>query len=172
MTEQESYSLGQLYKELSLAVYGSRGPNAAEMQNALIFPWRGVSMLITKAHALHKVSPRLDRQIMYILSDLPADFSEDEYTTPCSMELQGAFQLGFCHGLPDVTPPNVGVQAARNALGWKARELADKMGVTLRQVQRWESGESRPSVADAQRLADVLGTSVAALFPPAESGSK
>ena len=43
-------------------------------------------------------------------------------------------------------------------------ELANQMGVTLRQVQRWDSGESSPNIKDAQKVAGILGCSVNDIF--------
>lgn len=161
----EPYELGQLYKELATAVYGKRGANVAELQNARIFPMYGISLLITKAHALHKVTPQLDLQIMYVFNDLPDDV-ELGTEHPLSLEQQSSFILGYQFGLGKVAPPNIGLQAVRNRAGLTAKQLAEKIGVTLRQVQRWESGDSRPPLSDAQRLAELLDTDINVLFPP------
>jgi tetratricopeptide (TPR) repeat protein/transcriptional regulator with XRE-family HTH domain len=44
--------------------------------------------------------------------------------------------------------------------GWKQKELADKAGVSIRQIQRVENGESAVSEGCYRRIAEVLGTTL------------
>src|SRR5256885_12584602 len=57
-----------------------------------------------------------------------------------------------------LTPDAVGerIRAARLARGWTHEELARRMSVNWRTVQRWQKG-SPPRVQTLLRLADVLG---------------
>lgn len=48
------------------------------------------------------------------------------------------------------------IREARIARGWTHEELARRMGVNWRTVQRWQSGKV-PRVHTLMRLADVLG---------------
>ena len=57
-----------------------------------------------------------------------------------------------------LTPEAVGerIRAARLARGWTHEELARRMNVNWRTVQRWQKG-SPPRLQTLLRLADVLG---------------
>jgi transcriptional regulator with XRE-family HTH domain len=51
-------------------------------------------------------------------------------------------------------------------------QLAERVGVSPRQVVRYETGEQIPSVRVAQRIADVLGAPIDAVFPhPADDAA-
>ena len=45
------------------------------------------------------------------------------------------------------------------------KQLAHEANVSIRALQNYESGERKPDVHTAQRLAKVLGVSVEELFP-------
>ena len=49
------------------------------------------------------------------------------------------------------------LQACREAAGITRRELADKVGLSARQIIRYEDGEQSPTFGVAERLADALG---------------
>ncbi|MBQ8507497.1 MAG: helix-turn-helix transcriptional regulator [Clostridia bacterium] len=46
---------------------------------------------------------------------------------------------------------------ARAAAGLSQQELAEKVGVKARQVQRWEKGTSKPSPASLEKLDALFG---------------
>lgn len=50
------------------------------------------------------------------------------------------------------------LKALREQKGMTQRELGARVGVTLQAVSQWEAGIKRPSVANLERLADVLET--------------
>lgn len=52
----------------------------------------------------------------------------------------------------------------RKEKGLTQQELADKIGVTKRTLQRWENGEGNIKSDKAQRLADYFGVSVGYLL--------
>lgn len=55
------------------------------------------------------------------------------------------------------------IRERRKALGLTQAELARAAEVSLRTVKGWESGETRPSIELAIRLAAVLQTSIETL---------
>jgi transcriptional regulator with XRE-family HTH domain len=57
-----------------------------------------------------------------------------------------------------------GLAGAREARFWTQAELAEKVGVTARAVQRWEHGDSQPQFSAVRALADVLGMSPDRLY--------
>lgn len=61
------------------------------------------------------------------------------------------------------------VRARRTALGISQQKLADALGVTFQQVQKYEKATNRISTSRLQTIADVLGVSVSFFF--GEGGS-
>jgi transcriptional regulator with XRE-family HTH domain len=55
----------------------------------------------------------------------------------------------------------------RSALGLSQSALAQQLGVSFQQVQKYETGQNRISASRLHRAATVLGTSVDTFFPPA-----
>jgi len=58
----------------------------------------------------------------------------------------------------------------RSALGLSQSALAQRIGVSFQQVQKYETGQNRISASRLHRVAEVLGTSVESFFPPAGDG--
>jgi transcriptional regulator with XRE-family HTH domain len=52
----------------------------------------------------------------------------------------------------------------RRALGLSVDELADRTGVTHTTIRKWERGRALPRIDHADRLAEVLGISLEALW--------
>jgi transcriptional regulator with XRE-family HTH domain len=67
---------------------------------------------------------------------------------------------------PDSTDVDVGrlVRVHRMARGMSQTALADQIGVTFQQVQKYESGANRISMGRLTRIAKVLGVSVTYLL--------
>ena len=59
---------------------------------------------------------------------------------------------------------NEKLKKARENAGLKQHEVAKKLGITLTSYQRFEYGTRLPSLSTAFKLAEILGTSVEALF--------
>jgi len=61
------------------------------------------------------------------------------------------------------------IKSNRNRLGMKQQELADKVGVSLMTVLRWEKGIRSPRMEEIKKLAEALNTSVEYLMGLTES---
>lgn len=61
---------------------------------------------------------------------------------------------------------NTLLQAARKASGKTQAQVAKEAGIHERLYQYYESGEKKPAVDTAIRIARALGTSVEALWSP------
>lgn len=59
----------------------------------------------------------------------------------------------------------------RSALGLSQTALAQQLGISFQQVQKYETGQNRISASRLHRVATVLGTSVETFFPPIETAS-
>jgi transcriptional regulator with XRE-family HTH domain len=57
----------------------------------------------------------------------------------------------------------------RSALGLSQSGLAQQLGISFQQVQKYETGQNRISASRLHRAATVLGTSVESFFPPVET---
>lgn len=64
------------------------------------------------------------------------------------------------------------VRLARKMRGQSQQALAQAIGVSFQQVQKYESGANRVSASMLVRIAAALGVSVAELFGPAEAASR
>lgn len=69
---------------------------------------------------------------------------------------------------PDRVDAFVGARIAqrRAALGLSQQGLADRLGISPQQIQKYEAGSNRVSVSRLHRIASVLGASAAGFFPP------
>lgn len=63
------------------------------------------------------------------------------------------------------------ISLRRSALGLSQAALAQRIGVSFQQVQKYETGQNRISASRLHRVAGVLGTSVESFFPPDEGDS-
>lgn len=61
------------------------------------------------------------------------------------------------------------ISLRRSALGLSQTALAQQLGVSFQQVQKYETGQNRISASRLHRVATVLATSVEAFFPPVET---
>jgi transcriptional regulator with XRE-family HTH domain len=57
----------------------------------------------------------------------------------------------------------------RSALGLSQTVLAQRLGISFQQVQKYETGQNRISASRLHRVATVLGASVEAFFPAVET---
>ena len=61
------------------------------------------------------------------------------------------------------------ISLRRSALGLSQTALAQQIGISFQQVQKYETGQNRISASRLHRVATVLATSVEAFFPPVET---
>ncbi|NBW10422.1 MAG: XRE family transcriptional regulator [Caulobacteraceae bacterium] len=73
---------------------------------------------------------------------------------------------------PDQVDAFVGARIAqrRAALGLSQQGLADRLGISPQQIQKYEAGTNRVSVSRLHRIATVLAASTAGFFPPPAPG--
>jgi transcriptional regulator with XRE-family HTH domain len=69
---------------------------------------------------------------------------------------------------PDSTDAQVGqaIRAHRLMAGLSQTELADRLGITFQQVQKYEKGVNRVGAGRLSRIARILEVPVATLFGP------
>lgn len=59
------------------------------------------------------------------------------------------------------------LKAARTRLGWRPEVVAGRADISLVYYRRLEAGLSQPTLPIARRVAEALGSTVDALWPPA-----
>ncbi len=74
---------------------------------------------------------------------------------------------------PDSRDIDVGrrIRAQRLVRGMSQTELANRIGITFQQVQKYEKGVNRVGAGRLTRIAEVLGVPVAFLFGATEAGT-
>ena len=72
--------------------------------------------------------------------------------------------VGKRSGMPIDTQVGKRVRMRRLMLDMSQTQLADALGVTFQQVQKYESGQNRISAGRLQRVAEVLNVPVALFF--------
>jgi transcriptional regulator with XRE-family HTH domain len=60
------------------------------------------------------------------------------------------------------------IRIRRKQMCLSQQELAEKIGVTFHQMQRYENGRTILNVENVQRIADILGIPVADFFAPGQ----
>jgi transcriptional regulator with XRE-family HTH domain len=63
------------------------------------------------------------------------------------------------------------IRLHRKLIGMSQSELAQRLGITFQQVQKYEKGKNRVGASRIHKIAVVLGLDVTALFPSEMSGA-
>ncbi|HEY0599227.1 helix-turn-helix transcriptional regulator [Brevundimonas sp.] len=74
-------------------------------------------------------------------------------------------------GGPEEVDAYVGARISlrRSAMGLSQTALAQQLGISFQQVQKYETGQNRISASRLHRVATALATSVEAFFPPVQT---
>jgi transcriptional regulator with XRE-family HTH domain len=74
---------------------------------------------------------------------------------------------------PDRVDAFVGARIGhrRSALGLSQQALAERLGISPQQIQKYEAGANRVSVSRLHQIATVLATPAAGFFPPPSPGA-
>jgi len=77
-----------------------------------------------------------------------------------------ARQYGRGTGVPDPVDVHVGnrIRARRLFLGMNQESLANALGLTFQQVQKYEGGANRVSASRLSQIAEVLGVAISYFF--------
>ena len=62
--------------------------------------------------------------------------------------------------------PKISMKAARVNANVSRREIADKMGVSMRTIESWENGSRLPKLASLKMFAEICGFDVSDIFLP------
>lgn len=167
MNNKTMKDLGRLYRALTDAC-SPRGATQTDLTMAQLHPLRAVSMAITKAHALHSMTPGLDVRTgavlgEVILEEMQADFGDKP---AFDAGLRAEFMLGYQLGFADSQAATAsGIKQARQAAGLTVRGLAAKVGVSPTTITEVEAGRKTPRADTLRRIADACGVSMDQLWP-------
>ena len=64
--------------------------------------------------------------------------------------------------------PNITIRAARVLKGLTQEELADKVGVSLSAVQKWETGKADIRFSHMKKISEITGVSLDDFILPKE----
>ena len=157
-------NLGKLYRLLDEACTPDH-INQADLDNATRFPVRGVTMKITLAHKLHKMTPELDNACAYVLKDVDLEDVDNSFALKAlPLQQQGMFQIGYMS--PDYKALGVSavkIKEARESAGLTIRALAEKTGLSTATIQHAESGKAVPRMSTLEKIAAACGVTIADL---------
>ena len=157
-------NLGKLYRLLDEACTPDH-INQADLDNATRFPVRGVTMKITLAHKLHKMTPELDNACAYVLKDVDLEDVNNSFALKAlPLQQQGMFQIGYMS--PDYKALGVSavkIKEARESAGLTIRALAEKTGLSTATIQHAESGKAVRRMSTLEKMAAGCGFIIAAL---------
>lgn len=150
------YIFGRLFKILMDAAR-PRGANQAELENASHNPGAAIGYAYNLIMKLHKLTPDLDKKISALLEQIDVD--DMIFKTSPSLDMQCAFMSGFQVGDRGLLEKS-SIAEFRKMAKLTQTQLADKMGVSQKDISRWENGIVRPSTQSLKQLADALGCKV------------
>lgn len=64
------------------------------------------------------------------------------------------------------------IKQIRKTLGFSQIELAERIGISFQQIQKYEKGSTRLSVTRLQQISEALGVNIAVFFEEAEKTTK
>ena len=153
-TPEMLFKLGQIYQSL-LYVLNDRGHNM--YPNANIVPFQCFIMALTKAMPLG-IPKKLDNEIEKFLNDIDANDMDELTNTPAPMGMRMSWVQGTMK-YQDLLKTHP-IKKQRKKLKLTQEELAEKIGVTQKDISRWENYMHKPSQENLQKLAEALDCTV------------
>ena len=142
-------AIGRLYKVITDVC------PQAEIPDPEMRPMRTYTMAILRLHQNRKSTPALEKIITELSNQIDADDWDGIFDTPISLSLRNAFNLGFYKGI-DKT--NLATIRKRNKM--TQVQLSEAIGVTQKDISRWENKEVTPNAESLKKLAEALQCSI------------
>lgn len=146
------YILGRLFRILMDAAR-PKGANASELENASHNPMAGIGYAYNLVMKLHKLTPDTEKKVSALLEQIEVE--EVDFKQSPSLEMQGNFMAGYQLGGRGLLEKS-GIAELRKAAKLTQAQLAEKIGVTQKDISRWENGVVRPSVQSLKQIAEAL----------------
>lgn len=153
-TPEMLFKLGQIYQSL-LYVLNKEGHNM--YPNANIVPFQYFMPVFMQAMRLG-IPKKLDNEIQKFLNDIDANDMDELMNEPVPMNMRMSWIQGTMkyQELLKTHP----IQKQRKKLKLTQEELAEKIGVTQKDISRWENYMHKPSQENLQKLAEALDCTV------------
>lgn len=143
-------ALGKIYRVLY-----DENVTAASINIATMRPMRGYTERMIKMQRKGKITAKMEKQLTVLTDIIQVDDWIDIMDTVLPLELQSIWQIGFYAG-----PDENRLKTLRKSKNMTQNELAIAIGVTQKDVSRWESGNVRPTTTSLVKLAKVFGCKV------------
>lgn len=153
-TPEMLFRLGQIYQSL-LYVLNDNGRDI--YPHADVIPFKSFMMVFTQATRLG-IPKKLDREIGKFMNELDANDVDELMTTPAPMGMRLSWAQGIMKykDLFKIHP----IKKQRKKLKFTQKELAEKAGVSQKDISRWENYMHKPSQDSLQKLAKALDCTV------------
>lgn len=150
------YVLGRLFRVLMDAAR-ARGANPSELENATHNPMASIGYAYNLVMKLHKLTPETEKKVAALLDQIEPE--EVTFTQSPSLEMQSNFMAGYQMGDNGLFVSSPIATFRKNAKLTQT-QLAEKIGVSQKDISRWENGIVKPSVSSLKQLSEALGCKV------------
>lgn len=138
--EHQIYCLGQAYRILQ-DVTPLMESKTGMLDNAVTNPITGLAAAMQMAQGAHKVTKNIDKLLGEILDDVDPDVIKP----PIPLSLQGYWWMGYYAGADRNIIYASQIIDARKSAGLTQQQLAEKVGVSQRDMSFYENGKLIPS---------------------------
>lgn len=152
--KDEMIKLGQIYRNL-LYIINAQGRDP--YPNSDIFPYRCFIMVMQKAMHIG-IPKRLDKEIAKFMDRL----NPDELTEAMSAQVPPEMKMYWFYGFETYKQliELSKLEKLRKEKKLTQKALADKVGVSQKDISRWETLSVSPGTEKLKKMADALGCSL------------
>lgn len=152
----DMYLMGQVYHSL-LDILNPDGTNP--YPSADIFPVKYILMVLPRVKT-SKISKQVDAAITEIMGNIdPEDMDglvSGKYPSPTDFRMN--WRIGY-ERYKDLTDPSP-IAKMRKERNLSQTDLAERIGVSQKDVSRWESKRVKPNIDNLKKLAEQFGCSM------------
>ncbi len=139
-------ALAKLYKVLSDDNISPQSVNMAAMRPLKAYTERMIVM-----QKMRKITPKIDRTISELLGVVELDDWEGLFDKTMPLELQGIWLTSYKVGVDKSK-----ITALRKGKGLSQVQLAELIGVSQKDISRWEQGNVKPNTDTLSKIAKAL----------------
>lgn len=139
-------ALGKIYRVLLDDTVSPQAVTMASMRPMKAYTERMIMMQKT-----HKLTPKIDRLISKLIEDIELDDWEGLFDKALPLELQGIWLAAY-----QVGADKSKITAARKRKSLSQVQLAEIIGVTQKDISRWEQGNVKPNTDTLTKLSKAL----------------
>jgi len=144
------FAMGQIYKMITIVC-----PQAEKITNPEMRPFRTYTLAIQRLHQNRKSSAAIERALAELSTQINVDDWSDIFNEVVPGELKMAFFQGYYKGT-EISR----LAEMRKQMNISQKQLAEAVGVTQKDISRWERGDVKPNIKNLKKLANALGCTV------------